>query len=435
MENNDVIQEVKHDEHCFIGYLGAFLGGIVGVLPWMLLYLYSATNFLVLVALIPICALKGYQFFKGVVNQKTMSTIAIISVIVLLFSQIILFPELYGNRYDMNIKEFYESIHGAKYLEERSEQLGASIILVLLGFSFAALEISKILKNYNATNQMIRDTGTISLRKNSPIKGDGYVSPVKTAEEISKIDKWDDESQEFIVPKKKVNSKFEPGHITRTTITNDGKIYRKNYYNNKKNQNTFKSNTVVHSLILAVMILPFLIPAIIMIIIVAMFFFNNIVDSNISSNTLYNFSNQTLQMNISDDWEINDTEYTNSIIIEDSKTQGKSVVEIFEKDIYMHEFDSLKEFREYMYDFVTQEFTPITYRTLINRTLGTNSGCRFYYETKLSNGENGRVITYCIETENYFIAYITTTDINYDINDYTIYIEEYLNTIKDYGNN
>ena len=80
---SETIKEYHHDDNCFWGYLGAFLGNaflvFLGVMLWNYIKRDDLFSFLSILA--PIFGFEGYKFFKGIVNRNTIKIVIVISII------------------------------------------------------------------------------------------------------------------------------------------------------------------------------------------------------------------------------------------------------------------------------------------------------------------------------------------------------------------
>ena len=65
-----------------LGIIGAFVGGIIGVIPWIVVYVYGNIMFLAFALLIAYCAFKGFTFCEGVKDKYLSVTITSISIFV-----------------------------------------------------------------------------------------------------------------------------------------------------------------------------------------------------------------------------------------------------------------------------------------------------------------------------------------------------------------
>lgn len=173
---NDVIKEIEHDDNCFWSYVGSLLGGLVGTIPWIMLYYFFSFNLSSLPVLIPIMAVGGYKFFKGVVNAKTFRTISILSVVVYIFTLVVSFPYFLAIKENMEYSQFINDTSAyQKYFEDVIQNAGTvQIVFLIIGIGIAYGEINHLLRRYRSTNNMIKDMNTFIRKDNDPIDSDDY---------------------------------------------------------------------------------------------------------------------------------------------------------------------------------------------------------------------------------------------------------------------
>ena len=173
MEKENVVQEFEHDDNCFWGYLGAFVGGIVGTIPLLLLYYYTSFYLPIISFFIPIGGVFGYKYLKGIVVEKTSKSIFAISLLVMALTFLVLLPYCYSLRNDITLEEFYEDRH-MSYLYEEDSCGTIEIIALVIGMCVATSNLNKTLARYKATNNMIKDTNTFIRKDNRPIEGTDF---------------------------------------------------------------------------------------------------------------------------------------------------------------------------------------------------------------------------------------------------------------------
>ena len=105
-EQNEVIKP-KENGNYLLGTIGAILGGIIGAIPWTLVYFFANYNIALLAILVGMGAIKGYTIFKGKFTKKTKILISIISLIILVSVELIVLPLIYTVAYSVDLKAFY----------------------------------------------------------------------------------------------------------------------------------------------------------------------------------------------------------------------------------------------------------------------------------------------------------------------------------------
>ena len=77
-----------------LGILGAFIGGLVGCIPWIIAYIYLGMMLSVLAAIVAYCALYGYNLFKGGQNENLPKIITIVSILCVGITTLVIIPAL-----------------------------------------------------------------------------------------------------------------------------------------------------------------------------------------------------------------------------------------------------------------------------------------------------------------------------------------------------
>ena len=184
---NEVIKEIEHDDNCIWNYIGSIIGGLIGAIPWIIIYYYYSVNIPIFPVLIPIFSVYGYKFFKGIFNYKSFKIISILSILIFFISIYFLFPYIISEKNDMNFNEFRNSRYNKIYIKEIKNNINVEILFLIVGLVISKINISKFLSRYKATNNMIKDTNTFIRDDNKPIDSDdngimflGEKNPVKT---------------------------------------------------------------------------------------------------------------------------------------------------------------------------------------------------------------------------------------------------------------
>ncbi len=88
--------ENKKDNGYLIGILGAFVGGLIASLPWILVYVYGNMILSLLALPIALGAWKGYQMLKGKQDGKLPYIVAAISLLIITLATLVIIPLLLG---------------------------------------------------------------------------------------------------------------------------------------------------------------------------------------------------------------------------------------------------------------------------------------------------------------------------------------------------
>ena len=154
------------------GIIGAFIGGMIASIPWILVYVYGNMILSLLAIIIAFGALKGYQLLKGYEDNKLPIIIVIISLVCVTISTLVIIPLL------LLAKEGYAvSFESLKILYTSSEFFGAiikdyiiSIIFTLLGISGTIANIKKsvnINSNVEVNNNNIDNNSNVQDNNNN----------------------------------------------------------------------------------------------------------------------------------------------------------------------------------------------------------------------------------------------------------------------------
>ena len=77
-----------------LGIVGALIGGLIGTIPWIVLYVYANMIYSLLAFIVAMAALKGYELFKGKVDKKLPYIIGAISIICITIATLVIIPNL-----------------------------------------------------------------------------------------------------------------------------------------------------------------------------------------------------------------------------------------------------------------------------------------------------------------------------------------------------
>lgn len=75
------------------GIVGAFIGGLIAAIPWILLYIYCGMMCSYFAFIIGIGALKGYQY-KGLTDRKLPKIIMTVSIIIITIVTFLIIPSI-----------------------------------------------------------------------------------------------------------------------------------------------------------------------------------------------------------------------------------------------------------------------------------------------------------------------------------------------------
>lgn len=135
----------EKNSNLFLGILGAVIGGFIGAIPWVAMYVYGDMILSLLAIIIALGAQFGYKLFKGPVDKKLPWIIAVISIIVVVVSTLFVIPSLLMINEKIafsfeNLKILYEY---EPFKNAILKDLAVSIIFTLLGISGTFAQLKK----------------------------------------------------------------------------------------------------------------------------------------------------------------------------------------------------------------------------------------------------------------------------------------------------
>ena len=421
MEEDGVIKEIEHDDNCIWSYVGSAIGGLIGTIPWIMIYYFYSYNLPLLTALIPIMAVSGYKFFKGVVNSKTIRTIAIISIIIFILALVLLFPYFISKKAGIELKKIKKTEYYESYVENILNNISIELFSLIVGYGIAYAGIRKLLNRYKATNNMIKDMNTFIRKDNNPIDVEGYTNGGI---------RFTDKNESPISLNNKDN--YENHSSRKQTTSNnvwDEKIKQSNYSRNSKNRINSQENTK-WVIIFFMIFFGFPIISSIFFGIIA-FIFNGINNSSSNTSNMYNykdlndignyeyekyndienanyiFEKLNIELTIPDNWKII-TEYEDGYLYLEDKYGYKKVFAIFESE---EKIEDLQELHEEIIKSNTNSNDEII--SIYSPINGNNA---YYSIIELDNGYH--TILYTMKYEKYFIVLIDQETNYYDFLEY-----------------
>ncbi|MBQ7031399.1 MAG: hypothetical protein IJN13_03395 [Bacilli bacterium] len=230
-----------------LGIVGALIGGLIGTIPWIILYVYANMIYSLLAFIVAMAALKGYELFKGKVDKKLPYIIGAISIICITIATLVIIPNL------LLVKEIgTTSLANFKLLYADSEFAGAIIGDYIMSLLFTILGISGVFASIK--KQVNNGSQKIDLNYNENAVSDEERTQIKEIfVKYNALDKHNAISKETLLREKedleeKINYLVSIGII---------KIYKKEYYYNEKNENKKVSKTkswVIIAIVFAVLL-------------------------------------------------------------------------------------------------------------------------------------------------------------------------------------
>lgn len=155
-ENKKV--EIKNPKGNYLtGIIGAIIGGLIGAVPWILVYIYGNMMVALLAILIAGGAYYGYKLCKGKITKKLPIIITIISLIIVAIVSLVIIPVILIHTEGMNV-----NIDTIQYLYQDEEFTSAIIRDTVIAVIFTAVGAGVI----NANIKKELEEGTTAKEQN-----------------------------------------------------------------------------------------------------------------------------------------------------------------------------------------------------------------------------------------------------------------------------
>lgn len=224
-----------------LGIVGALIGGLIGTIPWIILYVYANMIYSLLALFVAMAALKGYELFKGKVDKKLPYIIGAISIICITVATLVIIPNL------LLVKEIgTTSLANFKLLYADSEFAGAIIGDYIMSLLFTILGISGVFASIK--KQVNNGSKKIDLNYNENAVSDEELTKIKEIfVKYNALDKHNAISKDTLL---RENADLEE-KINYLVSIGVVKVYKKEYYYNEKSENK-KANKAKSWIIVAV---------------------------------------------------------------------------------------------------------------------------------------------------------------------------------------
>lgn len=383
MENNFVIKENQHD-NCLFGYIGSIVGAFIIMAIWY--FIYKKTNFdvAILFGFVPYGALKGYQFLKGIVNKNTIATVSVVSIVIAICA-------LYYAKENFITLELIEN------------NLQIYIIFMIIGLVVTISKISRILAEYKAANDLIKDADDFALRPDSPIIESG-----------SKLNNFQNSYKNFTSNTSSNTNKLNVASNTKS----QNSYNNSNVYKNNNATKTYKYGKKLVYIYIAVIFL------------VVFAFETEIKPQTINvtvSTEKSNFLNDTFEMSVPDTWTYE--EYGSSMMYF-SNSESDFGATLYCNNKYYNEA-TLEEFTEDTIEMFKKDYniTDNINKQHINLNGKNAYKASIYKYDKYYDGYVYYYV-YCVETDNYYIELVSECSY-YDSIDFTTNAENMLKTLSE----
>lgn len=242
----------EKNKNYILGIIGGLIGGIIATIPWILVYVYGNMIFSLLAIIIALGVLKGYQLFKGRVDDKLPMIIVIISFICITISTFIIIPVLLMSKENIII-----NMDNFKSLYDYSPFISAVIRDYAISLIFTFLGISGVVKNVRKQiDDGMEDIKVPIIKDSLNSENNEYVENIKQVFiKLNATDKYNAISKDRI---------FEEGidKITFNRLKTTGiikKYKHKFYYSLSDEKSPFKRFLKMYFKVCLIMILFFII--------------------------------------------------------------------------------------------------------------------------------------------------------------------------------
>lgn len=123
-----------------LGIIGAFVGGMVATVPWILMYVYGQMILSLLAIIIGLCSFYGYKLCKGKMSKKVPIIITVISLLSVSIATFVIIPLLLLEK-----EGFTVTMDNLEILYDSSEFTGALIKDYVISLIFTFLGISGVI--------------------------------------------------------------------------------------------------------------------------------------------------------------------------------------------------------------------------------------------------------------------------------------------------
>ncbi|MFQ8922600.1 MAG: hypothetical protein ACLR60_11950 [Clostridium paraputrificum] len=138
---------VNNNGRILFGVIGAFLGSLVGVILWILLYNFgyiASISGLVMV----ICAIKGYEKFGGEINKVGMVIILIMTIIMVYIATHLSYGVEIYSTFKIDGVTIFDGVKSVgMFLDEIPEVKSSFIKDLLMGYLFTLVGTFRTFKN------------------------------------------------------------------------------------------------------------------------------------------------------------------------------------------------------------------------------------------------------------------------------------------------
>lgn len=151
MEEKEVINqnETKAKGSYLAGIAGAIIGGIIGAIPWILVYIYGNMILSLLAILIAAGEFYGYKLLKGKMTKLTPAIIMIIAIIIVSAATLLVIPAIsLGNEgINVNVNTIKSLYQDSVFTAGITHDFAISVVFTILGASVITASVKKEIQN------------------------------------------------------------------------------------------------------------------------------------------------------------------------------------------------------------------------------------------------------------------------------------------------
>ncbi len=151
MEEKEVINknETKAKGSYLAGIAGAIIGGAIGAIPWILVYIYGNMLLSLLAVLIAAGEFYGYKLLKGKMTKLTPAIIMIIAILIVSAATLVVIPAIsLGNEgINVNVNTIKALYQDKAFIGGITHDFAISVVFTILGASIITANVKRSIQN------------------------------------------------------------------------------------------------------------------------------------------------------------------------------------------------------------------------------------------------------------------------------------------------
>ena len=143
-ENKEVVSKEVNGNY-ISGIIGATIGGIIGTIPWILVYVFGNMMLSILAAVIAIGEFYGYKLFKGKITKKLPIIMTVIAIIIITIATFLVIPAclLAQDDYIVNMDNISRLYTYSDFTNALIRDYIISLVFTLLGTSIITSNLKR----------------------------------------------------------------------------------------------------------------------------------------------------------------------------------------------------------------------------------------------------------------------------------------------------